>query len=155
VNIQSSKVVAPVSVDWGLFVVDPWMSIWLCTDRMPELWGLINWRSSIIVVVGRYPTIPLEMSIGIVCRPPTNSPKCGITWKACTRERWDPDRPYSIILKGYHMWPVRGRTSVVLVRFIPMQGWLLIRISVTLSNMSDSLFTVSTRKNACLLLQWW
>jgi hypothetical protein len=51
------------------------------------------------------------------------------------------------------MWHVRGRTYVVLVRFIPMQGWLLIRISVTLSNMSDSLFTVSTRKNACLLLQ--
>jgi hypothetical protein len=44
-------------------------------------------------------------------------------------------------VKGCHTWPVRGRAYVVLVRFIPLQGWLLIRISATLSNMSDSLFT--------------
>jgi hypothetical protein len=31
---------------------------------------------------------------------------------------------------------------VVLVRFIPLQGWLLIRISMTFSDMSDSLFIV-------------
>jgi hypothetical protein len=35
--------------------------------------------SSIIVVVGQYSTIPLEMSIGIVYGPPTDSPMCGIT----------------------------------------------------------------------------
>jgi hypothetical protein len=29
----------------------------------------------------------------------------------------------------------------MLVRFIPLQGWLLIWISTTLSDMSDSLFT--------------
>jgi hypothetical protein len=39
------------------------------------------------------------------------------------------------------MWPVRGCAYVVLVRFIPLHGWLLIQISVTLSDMSDSLFT--------------
>jgi hypothetical protein len=27
------------------------------------------------------------------------------------------------------------------VRFVPLRGWLLIQISVTLSDMSDSLFT--------------
>jgi hypothetical protein len=42
-------------------------------------------------VVERYPTIPLEMSIGIVYMPPTDSAACGITWKTCTRERWDSD----------------------------------------------------------------
>jgi hypothetical protein len=104
-----------------------------------------------IVVVKRYLTIPLEMSIVIVYGPPMDSPEFGIALKTCTSEMWDPNRPYDIVGKGYHTWPVRGHTYVVLVRFIPLLGWLLIRISVTLSNMSDSLFTVSTRRTACLL----
>jgi hypothetical protein len=29
----------------------------------------------------------------------------------------------------------------MLIRFIPLQGWLLIQIFATLSDMSDSLFT--------------
>jgi hypothetical protein len=73
-----------------------------------------------IVVVGQYPTIPLEMSNGIVYKPPTDSPVCGIAWKTCTRKRWDPDRPYGIIVKGCHMWPIRGHEYVVLVRFVPL-----------------------------------
>jgi hypothetical protein len=60
VDIQGSKVVAPTCVDWGPSIVDPWMSIWLCTDHMPDLWGPVNQRSSMIVVVGRYPTIPRD-----------------------------------------------------------------------------------------------
>jgi hypothetical protein len=155
VNIRDSKVVVPAYVDWGPFIVDPWTIIWLCTDRMPDLWGLVNWRSSMIVVVGRYPTIPLEMSIGIVYGPPTDSPACGIVWKTCTKERWDSDWPYDIIAKGCHTWSVYGRAYVVLVRFIPLQSWLLIRISATLSDMSDGLFTAPTHRNACLLLWGW
>jgi hypothetical protein len=108
---------------------------------MSDLWGLVNQRSSMIIVVGRYPTIHLEMSIGIVYGPPTDSPACGIAWKTCTRERCNQDRPYGIVAKGCHIWPICGRVYVVLVRFIPLQGWLLIQISVTLSDMSDSLFT--------------
>jgi hypothetical protein len=27
-----------------------------------------------------------------VYESPTDSPECGIVWKTCTRERWDPDR---------------------------------------------------------------
>jgi hypothetical protein len=73
--------------------------------------------------------------------PPTDSPACGITWKTCTREMWDPDRSYVVVAKGYHMWPVRRCVYVMLVRLIPLQGCLLIRISETLSDMSDSLFT--------------
>jgi hypothetical protein len=122
---------------------------------MPDLWGLVNRLSSMIVVVGRYPIIPLEISIGIVCGPPMDSPICGIAWKTCTWERWEPDRPYGIVAKGCHTWPIRGSVYVMLVRFIPLQCWLLICISATLSDMSDSLFTVPTRRNACLLLWWW
>jgi hypothetical protein len=39
------------------------------------------------------------------------------------------------------MWHVCGHVYVMLVRFISLQGWLLIRISTTLSDMSDTLFT--------------
>jgi hypothetical protein len=128
------------------------MSTWLCTDRMLDLWGLVNQRSLMIIVVGRYPTIPLEMSIKIVYGSPRDSSECGIAWRTCIRERWDPDRPYGIIAKGCHTWPVCACAYVVLVRFIPLQGWLLIWISTTLLDMSDSLFTAPTHRNACLLL---
>jgi hypothetical protein len=83
--------------------------------------------------------------------PPTDSPVYRITWMTCTREMWNPDQPYDVIMKGCHMWPVRGHTYVVLVRFIPLQYLLLIQISVTLSDMSDSLFTAPTRRNACCI----
>jgi hypothetical protein len=75
-DIQSSKVVAPpVSIE----------------DRMLDLWGPVYRHSLMIVVVGRYPTIPLEMFSGIVYRLATDSPVYGIMWKTCTSERWDPD----------------------------------------------------------------
>jgi hypothetical protein len=45
--------------------------------------------------------------------PPTDSPACDIAWKTCTKERWDLDRPYGIIVKGCHLWPVHGRVCRV------------------------------------------
>jgi hypothetical protein len=155
VDIRGSQVVVPTFVDWGPFIVDPWTSISLCTDCMPELWGPVNRRSSMIIVVGKYSTIPLEISIGIVYGPPTDRLVCGIVWKTCTRDRWDLDWPYDVVTEGCHTWPIHGRAYIVLVRFIPLQDWLLIRISTTLSDMSDSLFTTPTRSTACLLLWWW
>jgi hypothetical protein len=89
---------------------------------MLDLWSPVNQRCLTIIVVGPYPTIPLEMSTGIVYEPPTDSPECGIAWKTCTRERWDLDRPYDIIAKGYRTWPVPGRAYVMLVRFISLHG---------------------------------
>jgi hypothetical protein len=44
------------------------------------------------------------------------------------------------------MWPIRNRAYVVLVKFIPSQGWLLIQIFASLSDMSDSLLIVPTRR---------
>jgi hypothetical protein len=47
---------------------------------MLDLWAPVNRRSSMMVVVGRYPTIPLEMSVGIVYVPTTDSQRtvsCG------------------------------------------------------------------------------
>jgi hypothetical protein len=116
VDILSSKVVAHTYVNWGPFLVDPWMSTWFCTNRMLDLWGLVNRHWSMIVVVGWYPTIPLEMFTEIVYE------------KTLTRERWDLDRPYDTVAKGCHTWPVCGHVYVVLDKFIPLQGWLLIWI---------------------------
>jgi hypothetical protein len=102
VDIRCSKMVIPTCVDWGSFIVDPWTSIWLSINRMPNFWGPVNQRRTMIVVVRRYPTIPLKISIRILYGPPTDSPECGIMWKTCTRKRWDPDWPYGIVTKGCH-----------------------------------------------------
>jgi hypothetical protein len=152
VDIRRSKVVAPAYVNWGSFIVDPWMSTWFCINHMLYLWGTVSQRSVMIVVVGQYPTIPLEIFSGIVCGPPMDSPVCDIAWKTCTRERWDPNRSYDVITKGCHTWLIRRRAYVVLVKFIPMYDLLLIQISTTLSNMSDSLFTAPTHRNTCFLM---
>jgi hypothetical protein len=133
---------SPTCVNCGPFVVDHWTSIWLCTDHMLDLWDPVNRRSSMIIVVGRYPTIPLEISIRIVYMPPMDSLMCGIVWRTCTKERWDLDWSYDIVVKDWHAWSICGRAYVMLVRFIPLLDWLLIRISVTLLDMSDSLFTI-------------
>jgi hypothetical protein len=127
VDIRSSKVIAPAWVDWGPFVVDPWTSTWLCTDRMLDFWGPVNRRSSMIVVVERHPTIPLETFTGIVYGPHKDSLVWGIAWKMCTRERCDPDWPYDIVAKACHSWPVRGHAYFMLVRFIPCMVYYWLR----------------------------
>jgi hypothetical protein len=40
------------------------------------------------------------------------------------------------------------------VRFIPLQGWLLIRISVALSEMSDGLFAESKLRVINFIILW-
>jgi hypothetical protein len=52
------------------------------------------------------------------------------------------------------MWLVRERAYVMLVRFSPLHGCLLIRVSATLSDMSDSFFTAPTSSNASNI-RWW
>jgi hypothetical protein len=87
---------------------------------MLDLWDPVNQCSSMIIVIGGYPIIPLEMSIKIVYGPLTDSPMCDIVWKMCTRKRWDPDQPYGIIMKRCHTWPICEHMYVVLVKFIPL-----------------------------------
>jgi hypothetical protein len=63
------------------------------------------------------------------------------TWKMCTRMRWAP------IVSLTSSWIVATRGALLacmcqVVRFVPLQGWVLIRISVTPSNMGDGSFAV-------------
>jgi hypothetical protein len=44
-----------------------------CNEHMLALWEPVNRHSSITIVVGRYPTIPLEIFTEIVYGPPTDS----------------------------------------------------------------------------------
>jgi hypothetical protein len=57
-------------------------------------------------------------------------------------------------------WIVATRVAFVahvcrIVRFIPLQGWLLIRISTTPSNMGDDLFAVFKRRIVNFIILWW
>jgi hypothetical protein len=77
-------------------------------------------------------------------------------WKTCTRVRW------ALIISLTSLWIVATRGALQayvchVVRFIPLQGWLLIWISVTPSDMGDGLFTVFKRSNSTfimLLISW-
>jgi hypothetical protein len=89
----------PVSIE-DRIIVEPLSRQLNSTNHMLALRDPINQCSSMIVVVGWYPTIPLEMYIGIVYGSPTDSLVWGITCKTCTRERWDPDQPYGVVVKG-------------------------------------------------------
>jgi hypothetical protein len=86
---------------------------------------------------GSYPTIPHGCLEGIVHGPPTDSPVCGITWKTCTRVRW------SLVVSVTTSWTVATHGALLahvwhVVRFRPLQGWLLIQIFMTPSEMVDA-----------------
>jgi hypothetical protein len=69
--------------------------------------------------VGRYLTSHAVMYTGIVYGPPMDTPKCGITWKTCTRERWDPARLFDRYRELWpHVGPWRPRVCHV-VRLLP------------------------------------
>jgi hypothetical protein len=104
-----------------------------------------------IVVVGQYPIISLEMGIGILYGHPQIAQRV-ISHGRRALGRGGTQIDYGIVAKGCHTWPIRGSAYIVLVRFIPLHDWLLIQIFMILSDMSDILFTAPTRRNAYLLL---
>jgi hypothetical protein len=57
-------------------------------------------------------------------------------------------------------WTIATRVAYVahmcrVVRFIPLQGWLLIQISVTPSDMGGGLFAVFKRRIINFIILWW
>jgi hypothetical protein len=74
-------------------------------------------------------------------------------WNTCTRVRW------ALIVSLTSSWIVATRGALRpyvcrVVRFTPLQGWLLIRISVTPSDMSDGLFVVFKCRIINFILLW-
>jgi hypothetical protein len=77
-------------------------------------------------------------------------------WKTCTRVR------SALIISLVMSWIVATLGALLgwvwrVVKFIPLQGWLLIRISATPSDMGDGFFAKSKRSNytfIMLLIPW-
>jgi hypothetical protein len=44
----------------------------------------------------------------------------GIVCKMCTREEWDLDQSYGVVVNSCHMWPVHGHAYVVCVKFLQL-----------------------------------
>jgi hypothetical protein len=99
---------------------------------------------------GSYPTIPHGCLEWIVHGPPMDARR-GIAWKTYTRVRW------VWIISSIASWTVTTRGDFVthvcrVVRFYPLQGVLLIRISVTSSEIGDSLLTASKCSNSTFII---
>jgi hypothetical protein len=77
-------------------------------------------------------------------------------WKTCTRVRW------ALIISLTVSWTIATCGTLWacvchVIRFIPLQGWPLIRISATPSNMGDGLFATPKCSNSTfimLLIAW-
>jgi hypothetical protein len=74
-------------------------------------------------------------------------------WKTCTRVRW------TLIASLTTSWIVATRGALWaymcrVVRFIPLQGWLLIWISVTPSDIVDGLFIESKCRIINFIIMW-
>jgi hypothetical protein len=72
-------------------------------------------------------------------------------WKTCSRVRW------ALIVSLVTLWIVATWGAILayvchVVRFIPLQGWLLIWISVTPSKMGDGLFAVFRHSNSTFIM---
>jgi hypothetical protein len=124
-----------------------------CTDAYMT-YGIPKLSSFACRQVGRYPT-SLLMLYEIV----SGHPRCvrrGIRWK--TTLGWGRTWPDSLTTS----WTMATHSALQayachLVRFIPLQGWLLMQISVTPSDMGDGLFATPKRSNSTfimLLISW-
>jgi hypothetical protein len=75
-------------------------------------------------------------------------------WKTCPRVRW------ALIISLTASWIVATHGALQacvchVVMFIPLQGWLLIQISVTPSDMGDGLFAESKCRIINFIIMWW
>jgi uncharacterized protein YjiS (DUF1127 family) len=75
----------------------------------------------------------------------------GITWKTCNRERWDLDRLLDCRCELLAYIGSERPCIYHVIRFSPV--WcILIRVFVTLSDMSDDLVAVSKHSNVTFII---
>jgi hypothetical protein len=75
-------------------------------------------------------------------------------WKMCTRVRWALTVSLAVLWNVATHGALQAYVSYVF-RFIPLQGWLLIWISATPSDMGDCLFAESKRRSINFIIMWW
>jgi hypothetical protein len=110
-----------------------------------DLWGHVNLVASTITELDD--TLPYLQDVhGIVCGPPTDARRV-IVWKTCTRVRWAWLDSLIVIMNCCHSWCLRG-SCVLCCHVVSLARCKLIRVAVTLSDMSDTCSLSSFRSNA-------
>jgi hypothetical protein len=128
-----------------------WTSIWnvlMHTGHMESS----NWVDSHVAELDD--TLPPYGCYTGLCRATHGVSAEAYAWKTALRQgRTRPDSltaSWTVATRGA-LWACVCRV----VRFIPLQGWLLIQISVTPSDMGDGLFTESKRRIINFIIMWW
>jgi hypothetical protein len=146
-QIQRSKVVASACVDWGPIVWPRWTRLSCVLTHMRFMGSHKLSSLTIIELVDILPRFTDD--IGIVFGPPMDYPS------RFSRGRWHK----SEVGPAPTLWQSMGKmvtcdTCVVHVchgiRLFSLARWLLIRISVTPSNMGEACSLLSFRRSAIL-----
>jgi hypothetical protein len=152
-NIQSSKVVAPRLCRLRpASVGSKWTSIWnvlMHTRHMESPNWVVSYATEIEAILQYLTCVQWDSA-----RATHGVSAEAYTWKTCTRVRW------ALIVSLIASWIFAPRGALRayvchVVRFIPLQGWQLIRISVASSYMGDGLFTASKHRITNFIIQWW
>jgi hypothetical protein len=129
-----------------------WTSIWNVLTHMRHMESL-NWVASCAAETEAI--LPYLTDVKWDSAWATHSVSTeAYAWKTCTRVRW------ALIISLTASWTVATRHVLWacvchVVRFIPLQDWLLNRISVTPLYMGDGLFTESKRRIINFTILWW
>jgi hypothetical protein len=101
------------------------------------IWDLWDPANILVLTIAELDDTPLYFTgdIRIVWRSPTDVQR-GIAWKTCTRVRWARLDSLIVIVKRGRSCFLRG-SRVSSCHVISLVRWLLIRISVTPSNMGE------------------
>jgi hypothetical protein len=129
-----------------------WTSIWNVLMHTGHM-GSPNWVASCVDELDD--TLPRFTSVQWDSVRGTHSVSAeAYAWK--TAIGWGRSRPSFLIMS----WTIATRGALRacvchVVRLVPLQGWLLIQISTTPSDMGDGLFTAPKRRIINFIIWWW
>jgi hypothetical protein len=119
-QIQSSKVIALVCVDWGPIVWPRWIRL-IIYWRIHDLWGPVNLVASTVTELDNTPLYFMGDS-GIVWGPPTDA-RWGIAWKTYTRVRWAQLDSLIVVVNYGHSWFLYG-SRVSCCQVVTLQSYI-------------------------------
>jgi hypothetical protein len=108
---------------------------WVVFWRIRDLWGPANLVASTVAELDNTPLYFMD-DIGIVFRPPRTTRR-GFRVEDYTRVRWTRLDSLIVNAKGGHSWCLCG-SRVSCCQVISLARWLLIRITVTPSDMGEA-----------------
>jgi hypothetical protein len=150
-QIRSSKVVAPACVDWGPIVWPRWTRLSCILTHMGFM-GSRKLSSFDGRWVGRHPTVLHWWHCDSV-RATHRLPRRGFRVEDGTRVRWVWLDSLIVNVKGGYSWYLCG-SRVSCCQVISLVRWLLIRISVTPSDMGEACSLLSFYRSAITLCSY-